>query len=156
MHLLIYTYIVSEDIERPFRLRSSGRCFETSNYTLRQVKIILSFVPNHHVIITYKGDHITQKAFIISILSVNNSLNSLAVVGWGKNSWHKLNRILCEIGSSRIPMKNEDPCPFRRIQAVYLLYYIKTQWFIYRLPTLVMEVKFWTIRCAWKGMRIDI
>ena len=30
---------------------------------------------------TYKGDHIMQQAFIISALSVNDSLNCLPVVG---------------------------------------------------------------------------
>ena len=71
----------SEDVELQFRPRSLGSCSQTSNYTLRQAKIILSFVPNHHVIMTYKGDHIMQQAFIISALSVNDSLNCLPVVG---------------------------------------------------------------------------
>jgi hypothetical protein len=53
-------------------------------------------------------------------------------------------------------MEKEDPCPCRRIQAVRLLYYIKTRWFIYRLPRFVIEEKFWAIKWAWKGMLTDI
>lgn len=56
---------------------------------------------------TYKGDHIVQPAFIISTLSVNNSLNSPAVVRPEKEFLALIK--LCEIGSSRRPVEKERP-----------------------------------------------
>jgi hypothetical protein len=72
---------------------------------------------------TYKGDHIIQQAFIISTLSVNNSLNSLAVVGLEKEFLAPIKKKYCVKSAVQgDSWKKKEFCPCRRIRAVPLLY----------------------------------